>query len=236
MRHGNLPCTKSFHAWEMLVPKMEHVASASSHDMTILSVRCRCHYAAASGMSSRAQVKELTTGSPAAHWSLCIPTELVRSFTPFRMTTYHLPRAWDTRGRVLSFDADVYSGRAVTRTARTIEVNRPTFIGRVPTPLCRGCSRFFLRLLVGAGGLFVFPFRFAGFLFRGLIGLLIDEQNGIHPFQICDRSRVALALPKFDDAGVTSIAIGRARRDFIKQLFHRVLLPQHRERGAPGVD
>ena len=101
--------------------------------------------------------------------------------------------------------------------------------------LCCCRCRFFLRLF-GAGGLPVVLFRFAGFLFRGLIDLLIEEQSGIHPLEICDRSGIALALAKFDDAGVTSIAIGRARRDLIKQLFHCILLSQHRECGASGVD
>ena len=119
---------------------------------------------------------------------------------------------------------------------RAIDLNRLTFIGRMPMLLCCCCGSFFLCFLFGASGLPVFLFRFASFLFRGLIGLLIDEQSGIHPLQIGDRSGVALALAKFDDAGITSIAIGRARRDFIKQLLYRIFLPQRRKGGAPGMD
>src|SRR6478735_10615592 len=112
--------------------------------------------------------------------------------------------------RVPSLEAvRVYSGQLCS--ARAIEINRPTFIGKMPMVLCCCRYRFFLCVLFGAGVLPVFFFRFAGFLFRGIIDLLIYEQRGIHPLQICDGSSVALALPKFDDAGVTSIAIGRAR-------------------------
>jgi hypothetical protein len=51
-----------------------------------------------------------------------------------------------------------------------------------------------------------------------------------------DWSCVAFALPEFDDSGVTAVAIGRARRDVIEQLFHRIFLPQNRERGATSME
>ena len=111
----------------------------------------------------------------------------------------------------------VYSGQLGS--ARAIKINRQTFIGKVPMLLCCCRYRFFLCVLFGAGVLPVFFFRFAGFLFRGIIDLLIHEQRGIHPFDESDRRGIALALPKLDDAGVTAISIGRARRDVSNNFF-----------------
>src|SRR4029077_1528812 len=100
--------------------------------------------------------------------------------------------------------------------------------------LCSGRSRF-LRFLFRAAGLLALFFRFASFLLRRLIDLLVDENGGIYPLQIGDRGRVAVAQPRCNDSSVTPAAIGRARRDFIEQLFHRVLLPKNRERGAASM-
>ena len=100
----------------------------------------------------------------------------------------------------------------------------------------RLAARRFLRFLFRAAGLLALFFRFASFLLRRLIDLLIDENGGIYPLQIGDRSSVAFALPKFHDSGVTAVAIGRARRDFIEQFFHRIFLPENREGGATSVE
>src|SRR6476660_2432409 len=101
--------------------------------------------------------------------------------------------------------------------------------------LCSGRSRF-LRFLFRAAGLLALFFRFASFLLRRLIDLLIDENGGIYPLQIGDGSSVTFAQPEFHDSGVTAVAIGRARRDFIEQLFHSILLPENRESGATSMD
>src|SRR5205823_12095179 len=50
-----------------------------------------------------------------------------------------------------------------------------------------------------------------------------------NPFDEGDRSGVALALTKSDNAGVTAVTTGRAWRDVIEQFFDGILLPQHRE-------
>jgi hypothetical protein len=65
-----------------------------------------------------------------------------------------------------------YSGR-LGSTARAISI-APTYSGKTRMLLCC-CCRFFLRFLFCARRLPVFFVRFAGFLFRGLIDLLIDE-------------------------------------------------------------
>ena len=49
---------------------------------------------------------------------------------------------------------------------------------------------------------------------------------GIDPFDKGHGSRVALALPEPHYARVTSIAIGRSRRDLVEQFLHRGLVPQ----------
>src|SRR5207248_11228250 len=90
--------------------------------------------------------------------------------------------------------------------------------------LCSG-SRGLLRFLFRAAGFLAFFFRFARFLLRRFIDLLSEEYGGIYPRQIGDRSRVAFALPEFHDSGVTAVAIGCARRDFIEQFFHGIFLP-----------
>jgi hypothetical protein len=108
-------------------------------------------------------------------------------------------------------------------------------LGAQGRALCSGRSRF-LRFLFRAAGLPALFFRFARFLLRCLIDLLIEENGGIYPLQIGDRSCVAFALPQFHNSGVTAVAIGRARRDFFEQLFHSVFLPQNRESSATGMD
>ena len=109
-------------------------------------------------------------------------------------------------------------------------------LGAQGRTLCSSRGHRFLRFLFRAAGLLALFFRFASFLLRRLIDLLIDENGGIYPLQIGDRSRVAFALPKFHDSSVTPAAIGRARRDFIEQLFHRIFLPENRESGATSMD
>ena len=85
----------------------------------------------------------------------------------------------------------------------------------------------FVRFGFGFGSL-----RFCFFSFAGFSSTMLC----IDPFDECHRCRVALALAKFDDARVTSVAIRRSWRDVVEQLFHRILLPQHRKSGAAGVD
>src|SRR5436305_14817506 len=97
--------------------------------------------------------------------------------------------------------------------------------------LCRG--RFFLRLLFG---LLVFLFRLAWFLFGRVIDFLIDKQRSVDPFQISNRSGIALALPKSYDSCVTAVAIGATWCDFVEQFLHRAFLPQHRESGPASMD
>src|SRR5437773_5993810 len=107
---------------------------------------------------------------------------------------------------------------------------------RTRRTLCSGRGHRFLRFLFRAAGLLALFFRFASFLLRRLIDLLIDENGGIYPLQIGDRSCVAFALPKFHDSSVTPAAIDRAWRDFIEQLFHRIFLPKNRESGPTSMD
>src|SRR5436190_16149335 len=99
---------------------------------------------------------------------------------------------------------------------------------RTRRTLCSGRGHRFLRFLFRAAGLLALFFRFASFLLRRLIDLLIEENGGIYPLQIGDRSCVAFALLKFQYSSVTAAAIGRTRRDFIEQLFYSVLVTKNR--------
>src|SRR5438874_5285195 len=99
-----------------------------------------------------------------------------------------------------------------------------------PQLLAAGSSCLF-RFALARTRLVALFFRFAHFAFR----LLLDGEGCINPFQIGDRSGIALALTEFHNPRVTAIASSCTRCDLVEQFFHGILLPQYGKGSAAGV-